>query len=212
MRRTRVKICGLTNLADARWAWQCGADLLGFILVQASPRCIARSAIREIVSTLRHEGCDCKMVGVFAGQPVGEVQLAVDRTGLDLAQLHGGESASYVRELARAAIVARRVRRQVPWDELLSLDAWAHLLDSYDPNLLGGSGQSWDWRLAEQAVLYDRRVIIAGGLSPANVGQAVRQLAPWGVDVSSGVEDSPGRKDHDKVRNFVERVREAETS
>lgn len=209
---TRVKICGLTNLEDARWAWQCGADLLGFIFVPSSPRYVPPAKVAGITGALRAEECGARFVGVFVNEPPASLKRTVETCSLDLAQLHGDESADYVRRLDVPVIVARRVRGHVPWKELAAYEAWGYLLDSYDARRRGGTGQTWDWDLlrTDAEVDVSERLIVAGGLTPDNVASVVREAQPWGVDVSSGVERRPGRKDHDKVRQFIDCVREAD--
>ena len=205
---TAIKICGLTNLRDARWAWNCGADLLGFIFVRSSPRYLPIAEAAAIAGSLREEGCTARLVGVFVDAPIDVVRQTVEACSLDIAQLHGDEDPEYVRALGMPTIVARRVRDRVPWEQLAQYDAWAHLLDTYHPQKKGGSGLAWDWSLLRCADLSDLRVIVAGGLTPENVTIAMRQAEPWGVDVSSGVEASPGRKDHAAVELFIRNVRE----
>lgn len=207
---TIVKICGLTNLEDARWAWRCGADLLGFILVRASPRYIAPSEVARIAHVLRAEGCCCQLVGVFADESVEIVRGVVSACGLHLAQLHGNETPAYAAQLGVPYIVARWVGDVLPWGALARYAPWAYLLDSYDAQRRGGTGRTWNWELLRGAAPQGKRVIIAGGLTPDNVCQAIRQAHPWGVDVSSGVEASPGRKDANKIARFIQSVREAE--
>jgi len=206
---TAVKICGLTNLEDARWAWQCGADLLGFIFVRSSPRYVPPAVVARITSALAAEDCDARLVGVFANQPVEVVRQTVDICSLDLAQLHGDETPDYARALGLPSIIARCIREGVPWEELSQYQAWAYLFDSYDPNKLGGTGQTWRWELLRTGSELTCRIIVAGGLSPDNVALAIGGARPWGVDVSSGVEASPGRKDRAKVERFIQRAREA---
>ncbi len=205
----QVKICGLTNLEDARWAYQCGADLLGFIFVPASPRCVAPAEAAAIIAALRAEGCSALCVGVFANAPASEVREIADRCRLDLVQLHGEEPPAYARQMPRPVIRAHRVRGAVPWGELLSYPAWAYLLDSFHPQSAGGTGQTWDWDMLRGAAPPAVRWFLAGGLTPENAAAAVRRLKPWGVDVSSGVESRPGLKDPVKVRDFIQRVRTA---
>lgn len=207
----KVKICGLTNLPDARWAWQCGADFLGFIFVRSSPRYIRPETVAEITETLTQEGSQARFVGVFANEPIELVQQTVALCSLHIVQLHGDESPEYVHALGLPAIVARRVRDPFVWDEWKRYHAWAYLLDTFDPTKLGGTGQPWPWEVLLHAKERPARLMIAGGLTPDNVAQAIRQLKPWGVDVSSGVEASPGRKDWAKVHRFIQCVR-AETS
>jgi len=201
---TAVKICGLTSYADAQWAWQCGADLLGFIFVPASRRYIAPARAGAIIRALTDAGCTAQFVGVFADEPLESCRAIADACALSLIQLHGQETPAYAAALGRPAIVARRVRERVPWDELAQYGAWAYLLDSYQEHALGGSGQTWQWGLlAESGRRPALRLILAGGLTPANVGAAVQQVQPWGVDVCSGVERAPGQKDAQKVQRFI---------
>lgn len=203
----KVKICGLTNLGDARWACQQGADLLGFIFVPASPRYIPPARAAAIIEALRAEGCQALCVGVFADAPAAEVQETAAQCRLDLVQLHGAEPPAYARQMPCPVIRAHRVRGAVPWDELLAYPAWAYLLDSFHPQSAGGTGQAWNWDILEGAVLPAARLIIAGGLTPENVAEVVRRLKPWGVDVSSGVESRPGKKEPMKVRDFIRQVK-----
>lgn len=206
---TVVKICGLTNLEDARWAAQCGADLLGFIFVPSSPRYIAPGKAAAITAKLADEGCAACFVGVFADEPVEAVRRVAATCALRLVQLHGHETPEYAQLLGLPVIVARRVRETIPWEELAAFRPWAYLLDSYDPQRLGGTGQPWPWELLAEGGQRLKRVILAGGLTAENVGRAIRWARPWGVDVSSGVEASPGRKDPAKVERFIRSVREA---
>jgi len=220
---TVIKICGLTNLEDARWAAQCGADLLGFIFVPSSPRYVTPDKVAEITKSLADEGCPAHFVGVFADEPLGSVRQIAVTCALHLAQLHGHETPAYVHELGLPpnapdwigggglpVIVARRVRGAIPWEELSRFHPWAYLLDGYDPQRLGGTGQPWPWELLAEGSRKLDRVILAGGLTPENVGEALRRARPWGVDVSTGVEARPGRKDSAKVERFIRRVREAD--
>lgn len=209
---TKVKICGLTKLEDARWAWQCGADLLGFIFVPSSPRYIPPIRAAGITEALRAEGCPARFVGVFVGESLEHLEETAETCSLHLVQLHGGESVEYVRRLDLPAIIARRVRGRVPWEDLAAYEAWGYLLDSYDARKRGGTGQTWDWDLLRTDAKEEmpERLIIAGGLTPDNVATVVRGARPWGVDVASGVERRPGHKDHDEVKRFIENVREAD--
>jgi phosphoribosylanthranilate isomerase len=212
---TAVKVCGLTNLDDARWAAECGADLLGFILVRSSPRYIAPSDLAHIIAVLRAESCQAQFVGVFADEDRETVQQVVQTCGLSYVQLHGDESPAYARGLSVPTIIARRIHMRIPWDEMAAYGAWAYLLDSFDSQRLGGTGHAWRWDLlrADQpqtAGVAQIRVILAGGLNPDNVTFAIHQAMPWGVDVSSGVEAQPGRKDPVKVARFIQCVREEE--
>lgn len=204
-----VKICGLTTLADACAAWQAGADLLGFIFVAGSPRCVTPARAADIVRGLRGEGCDALAVGVFAGMPIDEVRRTAEAVGLDLVQLHGDETPAQAAEAGRPVIMARRVRGRVPWEDLARYEAWAYLLDSHVPGRLGGTGRAWDYGVAAEGRPEGARVILAGGLDPDNVAAAVRAVRPWGVDVATGVEIAPGRKDAARMVQFVQRAKGA---
>ena len=200
---TAVKICGLTSLQDALWACQSGADLLGFIFVDASSRYVAPETATHIIEAIRRKGCRAKLVGVFAGASIESVVETVEACHLDLEQLHGGEPPAFADSLGVPYIVARRIADRVPWEELAGYSPWAYLFDSYHRSRLGGTGHAWDW-----SVLVDKPpdmapLIVAGGLRPENVAEAIRQTGAWGVDVSSGVETSPGRKDHGLVTCFI---------
>lgn len=209
---TRVKICGLTTTEDALWAWRCGADLLGFIMAPASPRHVPPETVAGVVRRLRAAGCGVPCIGVFVNEPPMRIMDIIETCGLDMAQLHGDETPEHaraVREAGYDVIVARRVTDAVPWDDLARYDAWAILLDTYDGQRQGGTGKSWAWALARDE-RRPQRLIVAGGLTPTNVAEAVRQAAPWGVDVSSGVEAEPGRKDPGRVQAFIHNVRAME--
>lgn len=204
-----VKICGLTRLEDAMWAWECGADLLGFIFVPASRRRVAPKTAAAIISHLKDSGCLAGCVGVVANEEIETVRQIARQCRLDLVQLHGGEPPEYTQALGVPAIVARRIKDAIPWEELGAYHAWAYLLDTYHEGLLGGTGQSWSWSALADAPAEFPRVLVAGGLTPQNVHLLVEQAHPWGVDVSSGVETQPGVKDRDKVLRFVTRAKGA---
>ena len=190
----KVKICGITNLEDALAAVECGADALGFVFA-ASPRQVTPEQVTRIVAQLPPF---VVKVGVFRDNELEAVRDTVSSCGLDLAQLHGSEPPEYCEALYPRVIKAFQVRDSSFLAEMSRYRASACLLDGSSP----GSGQRFDWELARQAALR-RRVILAGGLTPENVGQAVTLVQPYGVDVASGVEASPGRKDHNKLDAFV---------
>jgi len=204
-----VKICGLTTVEDALAAWRGGADLLGFIFVDESPRHVQPQQAAEIVHELRQAGCDGPIVGVFAQTFMADVARIADLVAIDMVQLHGDVTPDQAANVRRPVIVARRVRDSVPWDELVAYGAWAYLLDSHVAGKLGGTGHAWEYRLACEGRPPDVRLILAGGLDPGNVADAVRAVRPWGVDVASGVEASPGRKDVLKMRAFIREAKGA---
>ena len=208
-----VKICGLTNLVDARHAWRAGADLLGFVLVPGTPRTIDPARAAAIVRALRAEGCSALMVGLFARESPAAVRAAVARCGFDLVQLHGDPPPAETAGLGAPALIAWRVRDAmgsgptIDWASLVAYRAWGYVLDGYDPQRLGGTGRTWNWGLAAERPEGLGRTLIAGGLTPDNVAEAIRLARPWGVDVSSGVELAPGHKDPEKVARFIERAK-----
>jgi phosphoribosylanthranilate isomerase len=219
---TRVKICGLTNLDDARCAARAGADFLGFIFYPPSPRFIAPERAAAISRAIRREmGASApRFVGVFVGESAQFVQAVVELVGLDLAQLHGDEPPVLVQSLSPRAFKAVRPRSAAEAEAALAAYAGAALddaslpqllVDAYDPHHFGGTGLAAD--LAAARSLARRcRLLLAGGLTPETVGPAIEQVWPWGVDVSSGVEQARGRKDHALVAAFVRAVRAADAA
>jgi phosphoribosylanthranilate isomerase len=203
----RIKICGITNEEDALAAAQLGADALGFIFAP-SPRQILAERAREIIEILPPM---VQTVGVFVDEDPEKVVRTAEYCHLDLLQFHGGESPGYCSNFDRRVIKAIRV---LNWQDLLGLEEYNHvvdalLLDTYSPNQYGGTGVTFDWNLALRAKEYGR-VILAGGLNPENVADAVNVVRPYAVDASSGLEQSPGVKNHRRVAEFIERVQQAE--
>jgi phosphoribosylanthranilate isomerase len=207
---TLVKVCGLTHPEDALWAARCGADLLGMVLYPPSARAVTVAQAAAIAEAIHGLSPRPRLVGVFVREDIAAVRAAGARCGLDLVQLHGGESAAYAAALERPYILARRALDPAPLDPLEAYRnpvPWAHLLDAYDPNREGGSGALWDWD--SPAVRHPQgRWFLAGGLCPANVHAALAARHPWGVDASSGVERAPGRKDRERVEAFIRTVKE----
>jgi phosphoribosylanthranilate isomerase len=201
----RIKICGITNLEDALLAAALGADALGFIFYAKSPRSVAPEAARAIIA---HLPPFVAAVGVFVDEEVAVVQDLATRVGLDWVQLHGAESPEYCRSLGCRVIKAFRIQddaslRQVePYRDA----AQALLLDTYKKGQVGGTGEVFDWHLAREAKKYGR-IILAGGLTAANVAQAIATAQPDAVDAASGTEAAPGRKDATKLRAFFTAVR-----
>lgn len=216
---TRIKICGITNLADARCAAEAGADLLGFVFYVHSARCVAPRQAVDIVRAIRCEFGDQapRFVGVFVDHAVKQVLEIIGRVGLDLAQLHGHEPVAEVRALYPCAFKAIRPlsveQAQAALEEyqgvLYEEDVPELLVDGYHPGQPGGTGTCADLDAARW-LARRTRLLLAGGLTPENVALAIEQVRPWGVDVSSGVEQGKGRKDHARVRAFVEAVRIAD--
>jgi phosphoribosylanthranilate isomerase len=196
---TKVKICGITNLEDALFAAEAGADALGFVFYAQSPRCITPDRVREIVQPLPPF---VAKVGVFVNEELDWVREIMAYCHLDYAQLHGDETPEQVAALAPRAIKAVRVRSAADVERLSDYQAAAYLLDTYHPTKHGGTGEAFDWELAVEAKSQGP-IILAGGLTPENVGDAIERVHPYAVDVSSGVEAAPGIKDHQKVRCFI---------
>lgn len=205
---TRVKICGITSADDAAAAVEAGADALGFVFVPDTPRLVHLDAAERIVKGLPPF---VTTVGVFVDQPLEDVLRIADRCKLRAIQLHGNEPEAYSRRIPCAVIKAIRVRDPQDLCSLGTYPAHAFLLDAFVEGQPGGTGTPISWDLARQAK-GTVPIILSGGLRPETVGHAVRRVRPYGVDVSSGVERSPGRKDHKKVREFIAAVREADLS
>ncbi len=201
----RIKICGITNLEDASLAANLGAHALGFIFYPKSPRSVRPDAARAIIDNLPPF---ITTVGVFVDEEAGVVRGIAETAGLDWIQLHGQESPEYCRSLKRRVIKGFRIKDA---DSLSILPDYresvqAFLLDTYKAGTAGGTGKTFDWTLARQAK-ESGPIILAGGLTPANVAQAIKAAQPAAVDVASGVEAAPGKKDPEKMKNFIETVK-----
>lgn len=203
--RTRVKICGITNAEDAMAAVQAGADALGFVFYEGSPRHVFPETVREIINGLPPF---VSTVGVFVNAPPAEIEETLRITGIDIVQLHGEEPPEECDLLPVRVIKAFRVRDFTDLEVLQKYRVSAFLLDAYDPDAPGGTGRSFNWEIAVEAKRYGR-VILAGGLNPGNVADAIRKVIPYAVDVSSGVEVEKGKKDPEKVREFIIRAKAA---
>jgi phosphoribosylanthranilate isomerase len=205
-----VKICGLTNVDDALAAIDAGADYLGFNFYPKSPRCISMDSCARIAAQLvMHHASGVTLVGIFVNEPPARVAAILDGCGLDLAQLHGEELPEHLTVLwGRAFKAFRGMADGADYSAFakISPGAPALLVDAHAPNAYGGTGQVADWAAA-RALAAQFPIFLAGGLTPENVADAIAQVDPWGVDVASGVESAPGRKDHIKVRAFVKVAR-----
>jgi len=201
---TEIKICGITNLEDAFLAAECGADALGFIFYLRSPRYVAPERAKKILEKLPDR---IAKVGVFVNQELQEVKKTVEFSGLDLVQLHGDESPEYCRQFPSSLLIkAFSPRRESDLRRLRHYPVGAILVDTYDPMCYGGTGKRSNWRLAVK-VKETHSLILAGGLNLGNIREAIEIVSPDAVDINSGVESSPGRKDHEKVRAIIEIVR-----
>ena len=197
-----IKICGITRLEDAEAAVREGAKTLGFVFWPKSPRYVEVERARAIVAELPR---DVVSVGVFVDQPADEVNEVAGRVGLSAVQLHGQEDRDYARLMNRPVIKALAI----DGERLPDVDAWRPditiLLDVHDPVRKGGTGKTLDWAAAGD-IAVRRKILLAGGLTPENVSEAIARVRPHGIDVSSGVEQSPGIKDHARIKALFEAV------
>lgn len=198
-----VKICGITRLEDAEAAIELGAGAIGFVFWPKSPRYVDPERARTIVAALPPF---IATVGVFVDQTARLVNGVAARVGLSTVQLHGDEPIEMLGEIERPVVKAMALRASTTAEEA---DAWPSrvrlLIDAHDPDQRGGTGRAVDWKRAA-AVAARRPVLLAGGLNAANVADAIRTVKPFGIDVSSGVESSPGIKDHSRLRALFDAV------
>jgi phosphoribosylanthranilate isomerase len=203
----KVKICGITNQADGMVAAEAGADALGFVFYSQSPRGISVEAAAAVTRQLPPF---IMRVGVFVNAPEDLVVQAIRECGLSLLQFHGDESPEYCLRFGLMSMKAFRIRDATSLQALHSYGTDAWLLDAYSPGKPGGTGETFNWDLALEARRWGRPIFLAGGLTPENVSEAVRRAKPYGVDVSSGVEAAPGRKDPAKVIAFIRAAKAVE--
>jgi phosphoribosylanthranilate isomerase len=203
----KIKICGITNLEDAGVAVEAGADALGFVFYSQSPRCIESAIAKRIIAQLPPFVIP---VGVFVNHDQETIRNVFDECGLAFAQLHGEETPPFCESLGRPVLRALRLRDR---GSLLALAEYkgrmgvrGFIVDAFSTQAYGGTGQTVDWSLARE-VAQAAPILLAGGLTANNVQEAIRQVQPYGVDVSSGVEKSPGQKDHEKIHTFTQAVR-----
>lgn len=206
---TQIKICGITNLNDALMAVEAGADALGFNFVPNTPRYISNAD--KAAAIIDRLPPFITTVGLFVNADAEEIKAIADLCHLCVIQLHGDESPEFCQALNRRLIKVFRVKDESSLSRLPDYHVSGYLLDTFVKGAMGGTGVAFDWTLAVKAKRYGR-IILAGGLNPDNVASAVQHVCPYGVDVSSGVEASPGRKDPAKVKAFIQSVRNAEDS
>ena len=201
--RIKIKVCGTTNLRDALFAVDSGADAIGFIFYKKSPRYILQKDAKDIVAKLPPF---VETVGVFVNETSDRVNRIAEQCKLTAIQLHGDESSAFCRRIKRRVIKAFRVKDTNSFKGMADYDVSGFLLDSYNEESKGGTGKTFDWNLALRAKK-EGPIILAGGLNPYNVYTAIHRVKPYGVDVCSGVEKSPGIKDCVKVDEFIKSVR-----
>jgi len=199
----RVKVCGITNKKDAMFCIDHGADALGFVFYEKSPRYVSPDKAREIINSLPPFITN---VGLFVNDTNETVKEICTTTKIDVLQFHGDEESDYVNLFKRKTIKAFRIKESIDKINFTDYNVDAYLLDSHSDAVYGGSGKNFSWELIK-GHKFDKPVILAGGLNPENVVDAVNIVKPYAVDVSSGVEKAKGIKDHDKVKNFIIRAK-----
>ena len=203
----KVKICGITNALDALAALEAGADLLGFVFYENSPRHIS---VRDAAKIMRELPPFAVKAGVFVDASEDLVMRAIGDCGLNLLQFHGSETPEYCSQFGLMNMKAFRIRDSKSLKILPTYPTDAWLLDAFSADKMGGTGERFNWNIAVEATKLGRPIFLAGGLTPANVAEAVKKVRPYGVDVSSGVEAEPGKKDHQKVKEFIKAAKSVE--
>ncbi len=210
MSNVRVKICGITNLADAQHAADCGADAIGFNFYPGSKRYISPALAAAIVERVTMH---VEKVGVFVNASVEEIVEIEEAVQFDTVQLHGDETPEFIEALRSESdatiIKAIRIGPDFDPNEVLKYKADAILLDAFSKDERGGTGETFDWAIASHLVELVDQVYLAGGLTPKNVAEAIRVVDPYAVDVASGVEASPGMKNRNKLAAFIKAAKEA---
>ncbi|GBE39427.1 N-(5'-phosphoribosyl)anthranilate isomerase [bacterium BMS3Bbin08] len=201
----KIKICGITNIEDAAAAIEYGADAIGFVFQPKSPRTVTPETAKTIISSIPPF---ITTVGVFVDEDKAQIEKIVRHTGLNVIQLHGSESPEAC-NLCRKVIKAIRVKDLTDLEPLRTYNVPAFLLDTYSPSSIGGTGRIFNWDIAVEAKKFGR-IILAGGLTPQNVEEAIKWVQPFGIDVATGVEGrQKGKKDHRKMKLFIENARKA---
>ncbi len=200
----RIKICGITDSGDAVHACESGADAIGLVFYAPSPRAVSIGQAREIAQAV---GPFTTLVGLFVDAQPDEVEKVLQQVPLHVLQFHGSEDAAYCTQFQRPWIKALRIKPDTQVESAMADYAAASgiLVDSYKPGVPGGTGETFDWSLLPASIRHS--LVLAGGLNPDNVADAIRTVKPCAVDVSGGVESAPGKKDRGKISAFIEAVR-----
>lgn len=204
---TKIKVCGIKSKADAWMCLELGVDALGFVFVKESPRNIEPQEAQKIITDLPPFVIT---VGVFTNRVKDEVEEIANLCKLDILQFHGDESPEYCASFNRKVIKAFRIRSSDDINRLVEYKVPAYLLDSYAEERLGGTGRTFEWSLAAEATKYGH-IVLAGGLTPENVNRAISIVRPYAVDISSGIEDTPGKKNKVKLAEFIRQVQNADS-
>lgn len=201
--RTRVKICGITRCQDAEFAAEMGVDAIGLVFFEASPRAVTIAQAKKIVAVLPPF---VSVVALFVDAAASTVNDCLAALPIDILQFHGNESQEYCAQFSRPYLKAIRMREGIDLAAKAEIydDAFALLLDSYQPGVQGGTGQTFDWSMIKKI---DKPIILAGGLTAENVGEAIKRVQPFAVDVSGGVEEEKGIKAQTKINAFMQEVK-----
>lgn len=200
---TKIKICGITNLEDARAAVDSGADALGFIFYKDSKRYVEPEVVKNIISELPPF---ITTVGVFVNHSLSEILSIKELTGINVAQLHGDETPEFCNSIPFGSIKVIRVKNKSDFIQVAHYPDQAILFDTYSDEEYGGTGRSFDWAVLKDLPI-NTNIILSGGLNSENVVEAVKIVGPYAVDTSSGVEAEPGKKDHKKIQEFIEAIK-----
>lgn len=200
-----IKICGITNLEDARSAVSFGADALGFVFAE-SPRKIEQKRAKEIISNIKGKAL---CIGVFVNEPLGKVVKTAKYCGLDVIQLHGDESPEYCSNIKVGKVIkAFHIKDQTSLKLIKGYDmVFAYLLDTFSKERYGGTGRTFDWNIAVKAKPLGKPIILSGGLNLANIKEAIKVVRPYGVDISSSIESGPGKKDIGQMERIIKEIK-----
>ncbi len=208
---TWIKICGITNIEDARKSIELGADALGFVFYEKSPRKITKEKAREIITSIQDPESSIQPVGLFVDELEEKVNEIASYCNFNILQFHGDETPDYCKKFPQKIIKAFRIRDKESLVDIPKYEVDYYLLDAYSEELPGGTGRTFNWDLAKEAKEFGKPIILSGGLNPENIIEALKKVSPFGVDVSSGVEASPGKKDLTKLEEFIAKVKGFET-
>jgi len=203
---TKIKICGITNFRDAAKSLDCGADSLGFIFYEKSKRYISPSEAEKIIKELP---LFVTKVAVFVDCPFRQITKITNKLFINAIQLHGSETPEFCARFSYPVIKALKIKDSIDILQVNSFTTQTILFDTYSETDYGGTGKSFNWKVLEK-LNTDKKIILSGGLNPGNIEKAITTVRPYAVDVSSGVEKSPGIKDHKKIKKFIEAVKNAD--
>ncbi|MBU4129002.1 phosphoribosylanthranilate isomerase [bacterium] len=228
MKSIWIKICGITNIEDALKAVELGVDALGFVFYEKSPRKITKEKAKEIIDKIQmpvspgilgkagtitnNQDTITKQrvvkVGVFVDELEEKVNEIASYCNFDILQFHGDETPDYCKKFPQKIIKAFRIKDKESLANIPKYEVDYYLLDAYSKAMPGGTGRTFNWDLAREAKKFGKPIILSGGLNPENIVEAIERVSPFGVDVSSGVELSPGKKDHKRLKEFITKVRD----